>query len=187
MLKKNHWHRCFPVNCAKFTRTAFVQKTSGRLLLNSANLTQFKRSSSFSSIFGSIWNTRSKNYKMTWEGNYNFPRFLILRFCPIPKILNLKISKNFVLIQFLVVYEIQDIKFKKITKDKKKLLLYNVVWNEKMSVFEVSRFSILSCTWISKTWKSGKVFVYFKFFIPLIALSVWKLKSFIKFNRPHVY
>ena len=65
LLKKNHWHRCFPVNCAKFTRTAFVQKTSGRLLLNSANLTQFKRNSSFSSIFGSIWNTRSKNYKMT--------------------------------------------------------------------------------------------------------------------------
>ena len=27
------WHRCFPVNSAKFLRTAFSQNTSGRLLL----------------------------------------------------------------------------------------------------------------------------------------------------------
>ena len=27
------WHRCFPVNSAKFSRTPFLQKTSVRLLL----------------------------------------------------------------------------------------------------------------------------------------------------------
>ena len=27
------WHRCFPVNFAKFLRTSFLQNTSGRLLL----------------------------------------------------------------------------------------------------------------------------------------------------------
>ena len=27
------WHRCFPVHLAKFLRTTFLQKTSGRLLL----------------------------------------------------------------------------------------------------------------------------------------------------------
>ena len=32
-LKKRHWHRCFPVNFPKFSRTPFLQKTSGRLLL----------------------------------------------------------------------------------------------------------------------------------------------------------
>ena len=33
LLKKRLWHRCFPVNFAKFPRTAFLQNTSGRLLL----------------------------------------------------------------------------------------------------------------------------------------------------------
>ena len=29
LLKKSLWHRCFPVNFAKFLRTLFLQKTSG--------------------------------------------------------------------------------------------------------------------------------------------------------------
>ena len=33
LLKKRLWHRCFPVNFAKFLRTPFVQSTSGWLLL----------------------------------------------------------------------------------------------------------------------------------------------------------
>ena len=32
-LKKRLWHRCFPVNFAKFLTTPFFQNTSGRLLL----------------------------------------------------------------------------------------------------------------------------------------------------------
>ena len=32
LLKKRLWHRCFPVNFAKFLRTPFFQNTSGRLL-----------------------------------------------------------------------------------------------------------------------------------------------------------
>ena len=31
--KKRLWHKCFPVNSAKFLRTSFLQNTSGRLLL----------------------------------------------------------------------------------------------------------------------------------------------------------
>ena len=31
--KKRLWHRCFPVNFAKFLRATFLQNTSGRLLL----------------------------------------------------------------------------------------------------------------------------------------------------------
>ena len=31
--KKRLWHRCFPVNFAKFLRAPFLQNTSGRLLL----------------------------------------------------------------------------------------------------------------------------------------------------------
>ena len=33
LLKKSLWHRCFPVNFAKFPRTRFLQNTSGRLFL----------------------------------------------------------------------------------------------------------------------------------------------------------
>ena len=33
LLKKRLWHRCFPVNFAKFLRLPFLQNTSGRLLL----------------------------------------------------------------------------------------------------------------------------------------------------------
>ena len=33
LLKKRLWHRCFPVNFAKFSRTPFLQNTSERLLL----------------------------------------------------------------------------------------------------------------------------------------------------------
>ena len=33
LLKKKLWHRCFPVDFAKFLRTPFVRNTSERLLL----------------------------------------------------------------------------------------------------------------------------------------------------------
>ena len=33
LLKERLWCRCFPVNFAKFLRSLFLQKTSGRLLL----------------------------------------------------------------------------------------------------------------------------------------------------------
>ena len=33
LLKKRLWHRCFPMNLAKFLRTPFLQNTSGWLLL----------------------------------------------------------------------------------------------------------------------------------------------------------
>ena len=33
LLRKRLWHRCFPLNFAKFLRTPFLQNTSGRLLL----------------------------------------------------------------------------------------------------------------------------------------------------------
>ena len=33
LLKKGLWHRCFPVNFAKFLRTPFLENTSGWLLL----------------------------------------------------------------------------------------------------------------------------------------------------------
>ena len=33
-IKKRLYHKCFPVNFAKFLRTSFLKNTSGRLLLN---------------------------------------------------------------------------------------------------------------------------------------------------------
>ena len=41
ILKKSLWHRCVPVNFAKFLRTPFLQKTSGQLLLYMNNLGEF--------------------------------------------------------------------------------------------------------------------------------------------------
>ena len=37
LLKKSLWHRCFPVNFAKFLRIHFLQNTSGRLFLKKLN------------------------------------------------------------------------------------------------------------------------------------------------------
>ena len=34
ILKKRLWHRCFPVNFAKFLRTPLLQNATGQLLLN---------------------------------------------------------------------------------------------------------------------------------------------------------
>ena len=42
LLKKTLWHRCFPVNFAKFIRTPFLQNTTGRLLLNLAYVLKYK-------------------------------------------------------------------------------------------------------------------------------------------------
>ena len=33
LLKKGLWHRCFPINFAKFLQTPFLQNTFGRLIL----------------------------------------------------------------------------------------------------------------------------------------------------------
>ena len=53
LLESRLWHRCFPVNFAKFLRTAFLQNTSGRLLLSLwsfvCNLQKFKSSGIFMS------------------------------------------------------------------------------------------------------------------------------------------
>ena len=38
LLKKRFWHRCFPVNFAKFIRTSFLQNTTERLLLSIINV-----------------------------------------------------------------------------------------------------------------------------------------------------
>ena len=38
-IKKRLWHRCFPVNFAKFFRTLFLQNTGRLFLENSANYT----------------------------------------------------------------------------------------------------------------------------------------------------
>ena len=69
-----------------------------------------------------------------------FPRFPSFRFCPIPKSENSEISENFILIKFLVVYKTQN------QKHDLKEKLHNVVCEEKMSISDVSRFSILPNT-----------------------------------------
>ena len=45
LLKKRLYHRCIPVNFAKYLRTHFLWKTSKRLLLYGREVTSFKRGS----------------------------------------------------------------------------------------------------------------------------------------------
>ena len=42
LLKKRLWHRCFPVNFAKFLKTSFLQNTSRRLFLQFCLLIYFR-------------------------------------------------------------------------------------------------------------------------------------------------
>ena len=50
LLKKRLWHRCFPVNFARFLRTPFLQKTSGRQLLFKSS--KFNLTYNVNNIFG---------------------------------------------------------------------------------------------------------------------------------------
>ena len=43
LLKKRLWHRCFPVNFAKFLRIPFLQNTSWRLLLHQMKISMIPR------------------------------------------------------------------------------------------------------------------------------------------------
>ena len=85
-----------------------------------------------------------------------FPRFPSFRFCPIPKIENSEILENFLLLKFFVVYETQNLKTDwKMTQNKKRYF-YDVIWEEKMPISEVSEFSILPYTWNRKLGNLGK-------------------------------
>ena len=42
LIKKRLWHRCFPLNFAKFLRTSFLQNTSWRLLVQIRSKTVLK-------------------------------------------------------------------------------------------------------------------------------------------------
>ena len=56
--KKRLWHRCFPVNFAKFLRTSFSQNTSGSCFCNF----QFQR------LLGSLWERESQSLQMSMDG-----------------------------------------------------------------------------------------------------------------------
>ena len=42
LLQKRPWHKCFPINFAKFLRTAFLQNISGQLLLSMGSINMEK-------------------------------------------------------------------------------------------------------------------------------------------------
>ena len=53
LLKKRLWHRCFPVNFAKFLRTAFLTEYLSRLLLSFGNIRV--REDPYSGIFYALY------------------------------------------------------------------------------------------------------------------------------------
>ena len=70
ILKKRLWHRCFPVNFAKFLRTPFLQNTSGRLLLPTISHTFLALSTQ--------WVSSSPSRK--WRRGAS-PRFHLIVYC----------------------------------------------------------------------------------------------------------
>ena len=104
-------------------------------------------------MFGSIWKRSSKNYKIPKKKEtitlgfglirrkIQFPRFPSFLFCPTSKTENSEISESFILIKFLVIYKTQN------QKHDLKEKLHNVVCEVKMSISDVSKFSILPNTW----------------------------------------
>ena len=90
LLKKRIWHRCFPVNFAKFLRIFFVQSTFGRLLLwttasettNTKCLELIKRRSKVQEKNMSC--IRALNFgqwKTTYSGNYNWLWLALIMAC----------------------------------------------------------------------------------------------------------
>ena len=63
-----------------------------------------------------------------------------------------------------------------------------MVSEDKMSISEISEFSILPYTWNRKLGNLGKFWFTSIFYIVLVALSMGKIKPFIEFqiNRRHV-
>ena len=79
--------------------------------------------------------------------------------------------ESFLLLKFLVVYETQNLKTDwKMTQNKKRYF-YDVIWEEKMPISEVSEFSILPYTWNRKLGNLGK------FSFTYIFGSIWNSKS----------
>ena len=62
LLKKRLWHRYFPVNFAKFLRTAFLQNTSGRLILKAKYLFKYKISNYFHQFTETFFATKIINH-----------------------------------------------------------------------------------------------------------------------------
>ena len=52
LLKKRLWHRCFPVNCAKFLRTPFFIEHLWWLLVNSLMKNSYKSNCEFQRFVG---------------------------------------------------------------------------------------------------------------------------------------
>ena len=62
LLKNRLWHRCFPVNFAKFLRTPFSQNNSGRLLLSGVSEPAVCRSSTKQVLLNNSQNSQENTY-----------------------------------------------------------------------------------------------------------------------------
>ena len=144
-------------------------------LMNTDSLAQC--SSYFSSIFDSIGNRSSKNYKIpkkketttlrcgSIRKKKQFPRFPSFRLCPIPKIGN---SENLILLKFLIILRMLIFLVVYETQNRKNDLKYGL--RRKHVRFRGFRVFDFALYLKSKTWRPRKVFVYFiQFFIFLVA------------------
>ena len=71
LLKRRLWHRCFPVDFAKFLRTPFFKNTSGRLILKFCLTSLLKH--------GTIIRTRITCKEIPWYMRDSACRWLIVK------------------------------------------------------------------------------------------------------------
>ena len=81
---------------------------------------------------------------------WKFPRFPSFRFCPIPKIENSEISEICLFFQILTVVITQNLKTTKIWTERK-TGRFRYELKEKVKIYEISEFSILTYTQIENS------------------------------------
>ena len=87
----------------------------------------------------------NKTLKVTITRKIKFPRFPSFWFWPIPEIENLEVSENFGLIQFLVAWETQNPKTRKLTSNKENVTLrWDLIKKRKLQWFPSFQFGSIN-------------------------------------------
>ena len=83
LLKKRLWHRCFPMNFAKFLRTPFITEHLWWLLVNVLRISPLREAWVFSKIYSVINLTIKKEYLSSLRGKSSQYNTCVCRNCKV--------------------------------------------------------------------------------------------------------